>query len=810
MSCESCLFGLFEICWKGDSAMSSSTSSTSGSLSLSGLSSGLDWQSIVSQLKQVEETKVTALQTTQTANSDKSTAWNTLSSDLSTLQTAASKLSTASDFQLYTATTSSSSSTVTASDVLTATASDSATDGSYSVVVTQKAQAEKLASSDFSSQTSALGISGTILVGGRTVSISSGSSLQDIQSAINSVNTNVTDSSGTTTSAASNVTASIIKDGTNSYRLVLTDKNTGSAGMSLLNGDSSDTLSALGFNDSNGATAIKNKVTGGAQSDAFTSSSTAVETLLGNAASAQSGTVTINGTSVALDLSDSLTSIAGKMTAAGISASVVSSYDNTTYKTTYRLQVAGLTSYTDSNNVLQSLGMVEGTRSSETGVKSSVANTSDGSTPITSSTLISSIYGYNSVTAGDKVTISGTDHSGNAITGTDFNITSTSTMKDLLDSIQTAYGGSSAVTASLTSDGKVQVVDNATGTSKLSLSLSTSLAGTNTGELSFGTFGTAGTVKSSVIQQGQDAILTVDGLSTTSASNAVTTAIPGVTLNVASSDPNTTITVNVDKDTANIQSLANTFISSYNTVMSYIDTQMTYDSTTKKTGGVLFGDTTLKAIKNNLQSTILQSIGSGTYKSLSDIGITIDDSNKLTLDSTKFSKAIASNFSDVVGLFADTASSSNPEFSYTYSTSDTKTGTYTVNYNAGGTSTINGVNSSTSGTTINDGTKGDNANGLQIAYNGSNSSGSTTITFTRGLASLISSQMNSLTDTVNGSVTQQVNSLAKQNTALDTKIASTQSLIDAKMNTMTKQFQAMETALASLKATSSQLSALGG
>ncbi len=156
--------------------------------------------------------------------------------------------------------------------------------------------------------------------------------------------------------------------------------------------------------------------------------------------------------------------------------------------------------------------MLQGNQADEAGVTGNVANTTDGSTPITASTDIDDIYGYNQ-NAGDSISISGTDHNGNAVTATNFAISSTTTVGNLLTQIQNLFGN---VTASVTSSGQIQVIDNATGTSNLSLNLDASLTGTDPGTLSFGSFGQAGTISQSVLQQGQDASFSIDGMNMTS------------------------------------------------------------------------------------------------------------------------------------------------------------------------------------------------------------------------------------------------------------------------------------------------------
>ena len=125
------------------------------SLSISGLSSGFDWQGVVSQLKAVEEQKITSLQKKQTTAQSKLSAWQTLSAKLATLNTAATDLKTASSFNLYSASLTSSSADVTAKSILSATASDTATKGTYAVKVDNLAKVEKLASQSYTSKTTA-------------------------------------------------------------------------------------------------------------------------------------------------------------------------------------------------------------------------------------------------------------------------------------------------------------------------------------------------------------------------------------------------------------------------------------------------------------------------------------------------------------------------------------------------------------------------------------------------------------------------------------------------------------------------------
>ncbi len=787
------------------SSSTSSTSSSSG-ISVTGLGSGIDYDSIITKLKAVEEQKVTLLEDKISTYTSQLTAWQSFAGYLDSLQTASEDLTDDDAFDEFDTTLHSSSTSVDAEDVLSATATSSATKGSYDVVVNNTATAEKLGSNSYSSKSTALNVSGTFLVNGNAITVDASDTLQTLQTKINAVNAG---------DNPSGVTASILQESSKAYRLVLTSGDTGSGGISLQNGSANDTLAALGFNGS--GTVIKNAITGGAQSDGFSSSSTSVESLLGIAGQDLSGTVTINGTSVTLDLTDSLDGILSDLQTAGISASItsktnaVTTDDGDDLETTYWLQIEGMSSWTDSNNVLQALGVVEGNRADQTGVTLSGANTTDGSSSITADTKITDIYGYLTRTDGDKITISGTSHDGTAVAATDLAITDTTTVGDLLNQIQSLFGN---VTASVTSDGKIQVVDNATGSSSLSVSLGTTITGTNAGSLDFGTSSSVGTVSKKVLQEGKDASFTVDGISMTSSTNKVTDAITGVTLNLLKASPDTTITIDVDTDTKTIEDKVNAMLDAYNQVIGFVNDQMSYDSDSKKTGGVLFGDNVLKSIKSTIQEAMLAKVGNSTIKYMSDVGITINSDNTLSLDSSTFEDALATNFQDVKNLFGNSVTSTDGTIQYSYSGKSTKAGTYSITisqlYGSGSSiaGTIDGKTATGSGSVLYLSDSSSGANGLGITFSGNSVPSTTTFTFTRGLASVLASLADTYTNSIDGTVTTEESTIQDNIDKLNEKITSQEDLIDRKMTLLRTQFENMDAAVTKLQSMQSYLSAL--
>ena len=111
-------------------------------LSVGGLVSGLDTNSIISQLLEVERRPILQLQQKEAAFQVELSAYGSVQSSLESLQSAVESLRTSNDFAQFSA---SSQNT----DLVTATANASAAIGSHRVTVQQLAQAHKLHSTGF-------------------------------------------------------------------------------------------------------------------------------------------------------------------------------------------------------------------------------------------------------------------------------------------------------------------------------------------------------------------------------------------------------------------------------------------------------------------------------------------------------------------------------------------------------------------------------------------------------------------------------------------------------------------------------------
>ncbi len=112
---------------------------------------------------------------------------------------------------------------------------------------------------------------------------------------------------------------------------------------------------------------------------------------------------------------------------------------------------------------------------------------------ITAGSLIKEIDSYRDWAADDYIVLEGTKaNNGGTVSDGTFTISATKTVGDLLSKIESLFGD---VTASVTADGKIMVVDNTAGTSSLAIKISVkNSAGTTDNTIGFHADGNQGTV----------------------------------------------------------------------------------------------------------------------------------------------------------------------------------------------------------------------------------------------------------------------------------------------------------------------------
>lgn len=151
----------------------------------------------------------------------------------------------------------------------------------------------------------------------------------------------------------------------------------------------------------------------------------------------------------------------------------------------------------------------------------------------------------------------------------------------------------------------------------------------------------------------QDAAFTINGIAGTSASNTVSSAITGVTLNLTSAavTAGQPQTLTVATDTKSQAAAINNFATLYNTLVTTMGSLSSFSSGASSQGPLL-GDSTLNTIKNALASIVASGVsGTGPTVNLASIGVTLQADGTLQVDNTALNGALQSNPSGVATLF---------------------------------------------------------------------------------------------------------------------------------------------------------------
>jgi flagellar hook-associated protein 2 len=512
------------------------TTSSSPSLAVTGLASGMDWSTVVSELADAERAPETQWKTQQTTLNNQNSAFTTVQGDLTTLQTDVQTLQSSSLYTSRTAQTSNSA-------VAIASAASGATLGTFSFDISQLATASQI-------------------------------------------------------NGHSNISTILSPDGD------LSNVTIGTAGF---------------------ATPVT------------------------------AGTFTVNGAQVTIATTDSLQQVFDNISTA-TNGEVTASYDSSSDFGSDKITLTDnkgnnivLGSATDTSNFLQSAGLYN-----------------NGSTSVTSLAAL----GHVQLTAamGDAdlqtaITDGGQGQGAFTINGVTINYdASTESIQDVLDSINSSSAG---VTASYdTQNNCFELANNSTGDMGISMQDVTGnfLAATGLSTTSGGT-----------LVRGQNLLYTLNGGSQqlVSQSNTITSASSGITglsvtalATTTASDPTSAdnpVTVTVASDTAGISSAIQQFVTDYNTVQSYITSQMavTNNADGSVTAGLLTGDMTANGIASNLRSTGFSAdaslaISGSAIQSLADLGITTNgQNNTVALDTDTLNSALTSSLSAVQSFFTD-------------------------------------------------------------------------------------------------------------------------------------------------------------
>lgn len=217
-----------------------------------------------------------------------------------------------------------------------------------------------------------------------------------------------------------------------------------------------------------------------------------------------------------------------------------------------------------------------------------------------------------------------------------FNVTlgPTTTLAQLRNAINTATGGRGLNATIVKGDAGSVLVLNA-------------VSAGSAGAVNIASSGTIGAFAAaiSVTTPAADAVVKVDGVTRTASSNRLTDLIAGVTLDLIEADDNTSFSLEITADNANVRTAVQSFISAYNTALGSLRSVSAFNPETR-TGGPLVGDSTVRGLQQALRGVV-----GNAFSELSSLGVRSAKDGSLTLDAAKFDEALASRPSAVAELF---------------------------------------------------------------------------------------------------------------------------------------------------------------
>ncbi len=267
------------------------------------------------------------------------------------------------------------------------------------------------------------------------------------------------------------------------------------------------------------------------------------------------------------------------------------------------------------------------------------------------------------------------------INGSTVTVDANDTLTSLRDKLNAVNAGANAskVNASIlqvdSTHYRLVLTSETTGAAGISLA---DTSGTNLQTLGLLTSG-GGLTATAELVQGSDASFSVDGIAMTRASNTVTDAIQGVTLNLTAEESGAVTSVTIERSFDNAQKSAQAFVDAWNKLADYVKTQQTPPKE-GATAPILYNETLLRTVQGTLTRILLSPVA-GAPADLATAGlagISIGQDGKLSLNATKFEAAFKGRINDLRQLFSLIGSTTDSQVSYVSAGSKTVPGTYAV------------------------------------------------------------------------------------------------------------------------------------
>lgn len=188
-------------------------------------------------------------------------------------------------------------------------------------------------------------------------------------------------------------------------------------------------------------------------------------------------------------------------------------------------------------------------------------------------------------------------------------------------------------------------------------------------------------------QMGEDARLTINGLSVQRSTNTIDDIVQGLSLDVLKAEPGEKVTITVEDDKAFAEDNVRNFVDAFNAFLEAVDPIFGVSEETNEDGekitveGSLSKDSMAKSILSRIRSTIASSIPGLTdsnFTALTNVGIRTELDGTLSISEDEFKEAFADRFEDVQKLFAPQTYSSSSDITVNSYGKNTIAGEYNV------------------------------------------------------------------------------------------------------------------------------------
>ncbi len=410
----------------------------------------------------------------------------------------------------------------------------------------------------------------------------------------------------------------------------------------------------------------------------------------------------------------------------------------------------------------------------------------------------------------DPTNAGGQSFTSNGQTQISVTTTSSTTLTDLRDAINNAAtdsdnDGTKDVLASIIYDGSnymLMLKSESGASNEMKVTGSNNLA-TESGGVSYNY--QAGNSDMNQRVAGVNSAFTVDGISMTRSTNAVTDLFDGFTLDLKKTN-SSAIRISSEVDLVGVKDLVEGYVLTYNEVQESIRQMSQNDEIDDENDGALIGDSTLRSIQSQLRSmssTAIKGYEGGPYY-LSNLGVGTQRDGTLTFDPKELEKQFNYNSEAVRAFFTNNYATSNTNITISqFDFVNTQPGSYAFATDGSSTHTIGGVSATKSGSqyTVSSG----DPQGLTISVAGGVTSG--TVYIGKSFLNLLTDKLdnylkfNSILDTKIDGLNDTLSDVAEKRIAL-------QDRMDKLTARYQRQYSAMESSIASFQETGNMLTAM--